>query len=684
MAKTISTLAVDLTANTAKFQSEMTKGSKRVKTFGDELIAVTKIASGTVAALGAGMAAGLKLIADEMDNAAHSANKLGLTTEALTSLRHAVEQTSEMTGTQFDTALQRMTRRLAEAAQGTGEARNALAELGLDAQKLNAMSPDQAFKAIADQMSQVGSQSDRVRLAFKLFDTEGVALVNTLAIGASGIQELQQQAVDLGVAFDDKAAASAQRFNDNLDVLGKTFKGAMNNIATDSGAMEAAATLSNDLAVALKSLVDTGTQVSSTSEEFIAVGRVVIDTLYGMVRGTQMLVEHHRIMYSALYSMWTLDWEGLKKNGSEWVAIFNDADKPVAKLNKELSETNRLMSDGALFPNLAAEFRAINGYDPHATGINIGAKAPKAPKAPTKPKAVKGEDWRSMLDSQTSGFGEDPFATPSATGDLGSMLDEQTGLFDQDIANSKNQIQTLESLYAEGLDRERMFRDERLVMVQDALDREAVSVERAAKLKSQIEQDYQDAQLSTASEGFGMIANLMNTNSKEMFEIGKKAAIVQTTIDTYQMATSAYKAMAGIPFIGPALGAAAAASAVAFGLAQVSSINSQQFTPSAEGGFDIPAGVNPVTQLHEKEMVLPKAQAEVIRNLASGKGGAGDRVVVHNYSGETATAKVLDDGTIQVIVGVASQVAEQNITRGIMDGTSSVGTAFELAYGIHR
>lgn len=42
---------------------------------------------------------------------------------------------------------------------------------------------------------------------------------------------------------------------------------------------------------------------------------------------------------------------------------------------------------------------------------------------------------------------------------------------------------------------------------------------------------------------------------------------------------------------------------------------------SAEGGYDIPAGVNPVTQLHQKEMVLPEEQAEVIRSL-SGSGGS--------------------------------------------------------------
>ena len=42
---------------------------------------------------------------------------------------------------------------------------------------------------------------------------------------------------------------------------------------------------------------------------------------------------------------------------------------------------------------------------------------------------------------------------------------------------------------------------------------------------------------------------------------------------------------------------------------------------SAEGGFDIPRGMNPVTQLHQEEMVLPAQYANVIRGMAA-NGGA--------------------------------------------------------------
>ena len=71
-----------------------------------------------------------------------TASKIGTTTDALAGLRYAAELTGVATNT-MDMALQRFTRRTAEAAMGTGEAKAAIKELGIDAQKLNRMSLDE-------------------------------------------------------------------------------------------------------------------------------------------------------------------------------------------------------------------------------------------------------------------------------------------------------------------------------------------------------------------------------------------------------------------------------------------------------------------------------------------------------------------------------------------------------------
>lgn len=50
--------------------------------------------------------------------------------------------------------------------------------------------------------------------------------------------------------------------------------------------------------------------------------------------------------------------------------------------------------------------------------------------------------------------------------------------------------------------------------------------------------------------------------------------------------------------------------------------------PSAAGGFDIPSGINPLTQLHEREMVLPAEYADAIRGMT--RGGASSAAVAPN------------------------------------------------------
>ena len=76
------------------------------------------------------------------DSLAKTASKIGTTTEALSALRYAADITGVATTT-MDMALQRFTRRTAEAAKGTGEAKGAIRELGINAQQLNNMPLDQ-------------------------------------------------------------------------------------------------------------------------------------------------------------------------------------------------------------------------------------------------------------------------------------------------------------------------------------------------------------------------------------------------------------------------------------------------------------------------------------------------------------------------------------------------------------
>jgi hypothetical protein len=204
---------------TKKGFGSATKGLKAVA--GAVLNAKTAIV-GLVGAAGFGLLISRSLQAT--DTLTKTANKIGTTTEALGALRYAADLTGVSTQT-MDMALQRFTRRTAEAAQGTGEAKGAIKELGINAQELNRMPLDERMIVLADAFEGVKSESDRLRLAFKLFDSEGAALVNTLSQGSDGLKEMLGEAKALGLTMSSSAAKGVEDTVDALTKLQSLFKG---------------------------------------------------------------------------------------------------------------------------------------------------------------------------------------------------------------------------------------------------------------------------------------------------------------------------------------------------------------------------------------------------------------------------------------------------------------------------
>ena len=154
-----------------------------------------------------------------------TADKLGVATDALTGLRLAAERTAGVTGTQLDTALQRLARRASEAAAGTGTLKAELEALGINVQAFNNLTVDEQFSQLGEAMQGVTNQGDRLRIAMAAFDVEGAALEATLAAGADGLDEFRDKAIGLGIALDRGAVAGIEAANDSLGDLSSIVKG---------------------------------------------------------------------------------------------------------------------------------------------------------------------------------------------------------------------------------------------------------------------------------------------------------------------------------------------------------------------------------------------------------------------------------------------------------------------------
>lgn len=109
---------------------------------------------------------------------------------------------------------------------------------------------------------------------------------------------------------------------------------------------------------------------------------------------------------------------------------------------------------------------------------------------------------------------------------------------------------------------------------------------------------------------------LEKATAGESIMIAAGSAIKQILIDAYEAMAGAFSAIVGIPVVGPELAPAAAGAAFATVAGYAASI------PSAEGGWDIPAGATGLMRYHEREMMLPAKYADKIRDLAE-RGDAG-------------------------------------------------------------
>ncbi|MGQ0789665.1 phage tail protein [Acinetobacter baumannii] len=149
--------------------------------------------------------------------------------------------------------------------------------------------------------------------------------------------------------------------------------------------------------------------------------------------------------------------------------------------------------------------------------------------------------------------------------------------------------------------------------------------------------------------------------------LGLKAAeaIKGIMMSAWEAMAGAFKAMVAIPYVGPIL--AVGAGAAAFGL--VAGLAGK--IKSARGGYDIPSGVNPVTQLHEDEMVLPSQHANTIREmgkaLRNGASFGAAAVAEGGGAGATINISAIDAKSIQRLLksnGRAVASGLQSYARG--------------------
>ena len=165
----------------------------------------------------------------KIDRLVKTSEKLGVGVEFLQKFRFAAEQVGIRTET-ADMALQRFSRRVAEARKGTGEAKDTLTQLGIALfdSAGNSRDIEDVMLDVANAMGQTKDASELVRQSFKFFDSEGVALVALMKNGSEAMQEFFTDAENLGAVLTQESAKGVANFADEFTRLKTGIGGVIN------------------------------------------------------------------------------------------------------------------------------------------------------------------------------------------------------------------------------------------------------------------------------------------------------------------------------------------------------------------------------------------------------------------------------------------------------------------------
>ena len=580
-----------------KTQRGLGSVTSRLKKVAGAVFSVRTALVGVAGAAGFGLL--VKSSLNATDSLAKTASKIGTTTEALSGLRYAADLTGVSTQT-MDMALQRFTRRTAEAAQGTGEAKDAILELGIDARQLVKVPLDQRMLILADAFAKVDNEADKLRLAFKLFDSEGAALVNTLGLGRDGLAEMLGEARALGVVMSSDAAAGVEDANDALTRLRFLFKGVTDQtVAALAPAIESLTTKFKDFLLEVtKSKGGIEAFAQSMAQSILKSVGTVLTALQSMVNG---VIGAFNSLISAKDKITGIFTKDDNKNAEQLKT-------KIAAVTEQIERQEAALARSFLKRNAGTEnvIKLLNREKAALEQLLVVAE--QSGNTNLIPNVTFANDAIAVIDQLT--------ASLQTMGDTGKVsVDKLT-----------DALKELEQQLKQGLITQEEYERRKAELQKDGNKKETYW----NKVKEQGKAKLKEFEAKTTTEQTQHVLGELSTqfagisrHNKKLFEMNKAFQIGQAVMNTY---AGASKALASYP---PPLNFVLAAAVVASGLAQVAQIRSQSFEGGGftghgprTGGVDGKGGFPAI--LHPNETVIDHTKGQGNR-----LGMQGDQIVIN-------------------------------------------------------
>jgi len=313
------------------------KTSGALRNIGGALRTVTKpilnLRTALVGLLGAG---GMGLLVSQSlkatDALAKTSARIGTTTDQLSKLQFAGSLAGVETNT-LNMAMQRFVRRTAEATQGTGEAVRAFQQLKIDAKDLQEVPLAERMKVLAQAFGELETEEQKLAVAFKLFDSEGTAVINMLRQSGDEMEAVFQEAQKLGIVMSQDAAKGVEDANDAFTRLRAIGQGLTNQFTA------ALAPALTSLTTAFKNFILEQSEAHGGIENFarFIAGKFIEDIRSALV-GLQALTNAGIDIVNTFNSA--------RRSLSAAFAIGKADPNDVAALEAELAEIDQMLRGG--------------------------------------------------------------------------------------------------------------------------------------------------------------------------------------------------------------------------------------------------------------------------------------------------------------------------------------------------
>lgn len=595
----IGQIVVKLIADNKGLNDGTDESKKKIGELSDKVGAAEGVIKTSFLAIGAGaVAAGAAFAKFALDGVTMTA-KLADTADALNATVTGLRAVSAAAGDKsidgMESSLARLNRRLGEAMGGNEIAAESFKKLGLSTKDLANSDADQRVAKIADAIKAQGLNAAQAGAALKEL---GFAQENAYALfkdGGDAIRDQRKEIEATGRALSEIDAIKVQEAQKALGVFGDRIEAIQTQLAVELAPIIQA--VSDLFAEWTQESVDGSSKVKDAVSTLVDVFAFVADAADGAARTGEILGV---VLAQAAFAAKV----GFLEAGQ---AIING---PVDAINALIELSNQFLgTDFSKFaPNVdwTADIKA--GYE------TMGQMAGELQEILMRPmpsenikrfveeaKAVQEKSAQEILENKRKNAAalsavEEEIAEANYES-IRARLEAEKMLYQFDASG------TTELLRIEHMQRELDLIDslnKKLITETEFQSASVANWNQYQKDLANIDVQTNKMRMQGAAQMFGNLSTLMNTKSRELFEIGKAAAYANTVVTTAMAAMEAYAW--GMKYGGiaaPAVATAAAGAAIVAGGVQLAAISQQKFSaggaaPSASVTQNINAQSAPV------------------------------------------------------------------------------------------